>query len=209
MNRSTYLIGFFFVFIGLPLAVWSLGDIPHRTLLKDADSVATLLAFCLLLGQFVMSRLGPDSKRSLGLRTTVRTHKVVGYTAVAVLLVHPLLVVLPRTFESGITAQQAFVTMITTLDSPGVVLGLVAWGLMLVLGLTSMVRGQLPLSYRTWRLLHGVLSVLFVVVAVWHAIDLGRHMGVALSAVIIMLAAGGVGLFFSQLYQDHSEVRHD
>jgi predicted ferric reductase len=63
---------------------------------------------------------------------------------------------------------------------------------LLILGITAFVRKQLPISYRTWRVIHGILAMLLVVSAAWHAIDLGRHSSLAMSVSIALLAAGAV-----------------
>jgi DMSO/TMAO reductase YedYZ heme-binding membrane subunit len=72
----------------------------------------------------------------------------------------------------------------------GVVLGIIAWCLMLALGITSFVREKLPMTYKTWRVFHGILAVVFVAVAAWHAIDLGRHFTLAMSILITLMTTG-------------------
>lgn len=113
-----------------------------------------------------------------------------------VLLVHPVLLVVPRFFEAGATPVDAFITIITTYASQGVLLGIIAWCLMLVLGITSLARKKPPMKYTTWRIFHGVLAILLVSVAVWHAIDLGRHSSFIMSSFITILTASGIMLFF-------------
>lgn len=179
------------VLLGLPLLIWATGGHPRRTVLKESLSVLTLLSFCLMSGQFVLARGHARVFEALRFGGVMRIHKIVGYTFVGVLLVHPFLIVLPRFFESGVDPVAAFLTMITTFDSRGVVLGITAWSLLLVLGITSLVRHRLPLKPRTWRILHGALSTLFVAAATWHAIDLGRYADVAMSVTLIVFAAFG------------------
>ena len=205
MNRKTrrgFLIPAAVAFLALPALLWASGDVPHRTLLKDALAILTILSFCLMLGQFYLARGNAAAVRDLGFGRAVRYHKVIGYGFTGVLLAHPFFVVVPRYLESGVDPLDAFVTMVTTFESTGVVLGLVAWGLLVILLVTSLVRGQLPLKYRAWRVLHGVLSVLFVVAAVWHMIDLGRHTEPAMSIYLIAAAAGGVALLVRRYTAD-------
>jgi len=124
----------------------------------------------------------------------VKWHKAIGYIFVSILLLHPFFVVLPRYAESGVDPIDAFVTMVTTFDSQGIVLGIIAWFLILLIGLTSFFRKQLPFSYKTWRVLHGLLAIAFVVIAAWHALILGRHMHILLALYILIV--GGFGVFF-------------
>ena len=197
------------VFVGLPVLFWALGDFPRRTVLKDSLSMGTLLAFSLMLGLFFLTRGSRNTVTRFTMRTTVTLHKVIGYIVVAVLLLHPFFIVIPRYFESGIAPKEAFITMVTTWESPGVVLGIIAWCLMLILGVTSLLRNRLPMKYTTWRAVHGVLAILFVVLATWHAIDLGRHTDRAMSVYMIVLAAGGILLLVKTYILKPSKDRKD
>jgi predicted ferric reductase len=110
------------------------------------------------------------------------------------MLLHPLFLVVPRFFESGVTPGAAFITIVTTVHT-GTVLGMLAWILLLTLGITVLMRNRLPTTYRTWRRWHGILAVVFIAAAAWHAIDLGRHSNLAMSALIILLTLAGVRLW--------------
>jgi predicted ferric reductase len=100
--------------------------------------------------------------------------------------------VVPRFFEAGITPIAAFTTIITTWDSQGLVLGMIAWMLMLILGLTSIFRKKMGMKYTTWRIFHGILSMAFILLATWHAMDLGRHTDLPMS--LYMGAIAGLGI---------------
>jgi len=190
--KSHYFILSGLVFAGIPLLIWTMDDIATRSLLKDALSVLTLLAFCQMAGQFFWARTNRGAVDSLKMSRIVKYHKIIGYTCGSLLLLHPFLLVVPRFFEAGVTPLDAFTTIITTFTSRGVVLGLIAWFLLLSLGLTSLVRRNLPMAYRSWRIFHGILAIGFVLTASWHVIDLGSHASPALSAFFIILTAGGV-----------------
>ncbi len=75
---------------------------------------------------------------------------------------------------------------------------------MLILGITSLIRNKLPMKYKTWRLLHGILSALFISLATWHAVDLGRHTDRPMSILMIALAAGGVLLLTQSWISEYS-----
>lgn len=188
------------VFIGLPVLFWALGDIPRRTNLKEAISILTLVAFSMMLGQFYLARSNRQILKEHKMSKVINWHKVIGYTFVAVILFHPFLIVVPRYFESGIEPKVAFVTMITTLDNYKVVLGIIAWSFMIIIGITSLLRDQLPMSYKTWRLIHGILSIIFIIVATWHATSLGRHTNIAMSVFMITMATGGILLLLSTYF---------
>ena len=178
-------------FTGMPLLVWAMGTFPERSLLKESLSVITILALCQMIGQFFWTRTNRSVAASLMMSKVVRYHKIIGYTFVIILFFHPLYLVVPRFFESGVSPVDAFITIITTLNQ-GVVLGIIAWCSMLVLGVTSLARKKLPMKYKTWRVFHGILAMLFISTAAWHVIDLGRHSNLAMSILISMFTAGGI-----------------
>ncbi|MBU0945879.1 MAG: ferric reductase-like transmembrane domain-containing protein [Proteobacteria bacterium] len=180
------------LFIGLPLFFYATGNFPKRTMLKESISILTILAFCLMLAQFFLTRnkcivLAGDSR--LGFNAI---HKGLGYVLLIVLLSHPFLIVVPRHFESGVDPKEAFVAIITSFNSLGVVLGICSWLLMLILGVTSLLRKKLPLAYKNWRMFHGILAVLFTILVCWHAIELGRHTTPIISSYIVLAAVSGV-----------------
>ncbi|MBZ0268589.1 ferric reductase-like transmembrane domain-containing protein, partial [bacterium] len=191
-TRQNYFVPVALAYVGVPLLLWAVGDFPRRTVLKESLSLLTILAFCLMLGQFTLTRGTVGAAKAVRFATAMRLHKVIGYAFLGVLLVHPLLLVLPRLSESGVGPWDAFVTLVTTFDSRGVVLGIAAWCLLLALGITSLVRRHVTMKYRTGRILHGTLSTLFVSIATWHAVDLGRHTDTAMSVWMIALASFGI-----------------
>ena len=189
--QKNYLIQATAIFIGLPLLLWALGDFPRRTVFKESLSILFILAICQMLGQFCLSRSNKSAVKSFRMGKVVKYHKIIGYTCGGVFLIHPFLLVVPRYFESGIAPMEAFITIITTLNSQGIVLGIIAWCLMLILGITSLIRRRLPMKYTTWRFFHGILAMFILAVVTWHVIDLGRHADLAMSIYFIILAVSG------------------
>lgn len=180
------------VFIALPLFIYFTGGFPGRTLLKELISVLTIMAFFVMLLQFYMSRANNKILRTHKMGKVNKWHKVVGYIFVSVLLIHPLSIVFPRYFESGLSPIDAFVVIITEFGSQGIILGLIAWGLMLIIGITSFFRNNLGLSYKNWRVLHGILSIAFIAVADFHVIDMGKHINLPMVCLIALLSIGGI-----------------
>ena len=70
---------------------------------------------------------------------------------------------------------------------------------MLALAVMSLVRKRLPMQYKTWRVVHGMLAMVFAIIAAWHVINLGRHSTLVMSLFISMLTGGGV-LFLLKTY---------
>ena len=182
------------IFIVLPILFLVLGDFPWRTVFKESLSIIFILTFFLMIGLFFITRGNDSVVKSFGMSNLIKYHKYIGYFCVSVFLIHPFLLVVPRYFESGIDPTEAFFTIITTFESRGVVLGIIAWCLMLILGITSFLRNRLPMKYTTWRYFHGVLVMLFILLATWHMVDLGRHTDLIMSIYVIILAVSGISL---------------
>jgi len=179
------------VFAGMPLLIWAMTNVPERSLLKESLSVITILAFCQLIGQFFWARTNRCVVDTLKMNRVIQYHKIIGYTFVVILLLHPFLLVLPKFFESGVGPVDSFITIISTMNQ-GVLLGIIAWCLMLILATTALTRKRLPMKYTTWRVFHGSLAMLFICIATYHVIDLGRHSSLAMATFITILTTGGV-----------------
>ncbi|MEO9529366.1 ferric reductase-like transmembrane domain-containing protein [Roseibium sp.] len=201
--RRTAIVAGLAIFLGLPLLFYALGEAPRRTVLKEAFSILTLLAFSMMLGQFFLARSNETLLSLFKPPQIQKVHKYIAYSAVTVILLHPVLIVLPRAFEGGVTPWNAFVTMITSFDNLGILLGIAGWVLLLVLVVTAWFRTPLikrfTHRYRGWRYFHGGLAVAFTSIALWHAIDLGRHTDIALSTFYVSLTLAGFALL-ARLY---------
>lgn len=195
------------VFAGIPILFWLLGDFPRRSTLKESISILTILAFSSMVGQFFLTRGYRSIYKELKMSNLVKVHKFIGYIFIPLLFLHPFLIVFPRYFESGVAPLEAFWTIITSFNSLGVILGLIAWTLMLAIGITSLLRNKLDMSYKTWRILHGILTIAFIAVAAWHAIDLGRHSNLAMSIFFVIIATVGIVLQFKTYFLNNTKSR--
>ncbi|MCP3942392.1 MAG: FAD/NAD(P)-binding:oxidoreductase [Desulfobacteraceae bacterium] len=167
------------IFIGIPLLIWVRQVLPVRSTFKESLSILTILTFCQMFGMFFWSRLNRSGVKDMKMVQVIKFHKIIGYTCTAVLLLHPVFLVIPKFFESGVSPVDAFVTILTTWNL-GIVLGLFAWSLLLIIGITSLIRKKLPMKYTTWRSIHCILAVIFIFVVAWHVIDLGYHSNTAM-----------------------------
>ena len=177
------------LFILLPILFYVLGDFPRRTILKEIISLVTILAFFMMIMQFYLSRANKKVlQNGHKMSKVVKWHKVLGYVFVGNLMIHPILIVIPRYLEAGVEPMDAFTLLITTFSSKGIILGIIAWCVMIIIGLTSIFRNRLGMSYKTWRTIHGVLSILFIGIASFHVTNLGRHINSPMAVLIAVLA---------------------
>ncbi|KAA3612663.1 MAG: FAD/NAD(P)-binding:oxidoreductase [Calditrichaeota bacterium] len=206
-TKKDYVIPATGFFVGLPLLLYVLGDFARRTVLKESLSVLFILTYSLMLGLFFLSRSNKKAVKTFRMSKLIKYHKIIGYLAVIIFFVHPLLLVTPRFFEAGVAPMDAFVTIITTFDSLGVILGITAWFLMLSLGVISFFRNRLSLNYISWRYVHGILAMVFVAVATWHVINLGRHANLAMSIYLITITTGSEMLILKTYFFKPAKVR--
>jgi predicted ferric reductase len=198
------------LFIGLPLLLWGLGDFPRKTLLKELLSLLTILAFCFMLAQFYFTRHNKYFANGREFASVVKIHRYFGYIFISVLVLHPFLIVLPRFFEAGVEPWDAFVTLITEFDSLGVMLGLIAYGILVLIFIITFFRNKFHLQYRFGRMFHGYLSVLFIVAAAWHVISIGRHTNTPFAVYIILMAVSGIiHLFLTYFFESQNELSHE
>lgn len=193
-KKDKRLLPVLIIYLALPAAYMIFGNYPERSLLKELISFLTVAAFFLMFAQFFLARSNKKITQNRKMSRVVKVHKILGYAFIPILLVHPFLIVVPRFFEAGVDPMEAFKTIITQYESGGIIIGIIAWVLMLILGLTSMFRKHLPMKYTTWRTFHGSLSIVFIILATWHAVGLGRHTDLIMSSYMIVLAAVGVFL---------------
>lgn len=197
MKTQSYIFKLFaliIAFIAVPLYLYFSGNFPKRTTLMETISIVTILGFSLLLSQFFTSRINKKLVKKIRMVNVLAIHKFIGYLFISILLLHPFFIVIPKFFDDGVTPIDAFVRLITTFSSTGVILGLIAYASILILMVTAYFRFKLHLKYRTWRSLHGYLTLLFVITATWHVIDMGRHSN--MSFTVYYLLAVTLGIFY-------------
>lgn len=193
------------LFIVLPMLFYVLGDFPRRTWLKELFSIISILAFFMMLLQFFLSRGNKKMLSDHKMSRVIKWHKVLGYTFVGILLVHPILMILPRYYDPGIDFGDAFRIMLNQWATPGIRWGIIAWCLMLLIGITSLLRQHIGLKYKSWRILHGLLSIAFIILADIHVISLGRHIDLAMRILILTLSSLGV-LLMLKLYLFNNKI---
>ena len=179
-------------FIAVPIFLYFFGNFEKRSILMETLSIITILGFTLLLSQFFTSRLNKTLVKKIRMVNVLATHKFVGYVFISVLLLHPFFIIVPKFFDNGVTPTDAFLKLITTFSSTGVILGLITYTSIVILLTTSYFRFKLHLKYKTWRNLHGYLTLLFIITATCHVITIGRHSNTSFSVYYILALTSGI-----------------
>lgn len=195
MNARNYILKFsalIITFIAVPLFLYFSGNFARRTTLMETISIVTILAFSLLLSQFFTSRLNYKLMKQIRMVNVVTIHRFIGYFFISVTLLHPFFIIVPKFFDDAVSPTDAFVKLITTFSTTGLILGLIAYAVMLILMVTAFFRFKMHMHYRTWRSLHGYLTLLFVITATWHVIDMGRHSNSSFTLFYLLVVATGI-----------------
>ena len=59
-------------FTGMPLLIWTMGNFPERSLLKESLSVMTILAFYQIIGQFFWTRTNRSAVANLKMSKVIK-----------------------------------------------------------------------------------------------------------------------------------------
>ena len=180
------------IFIAIPILLYYVEDFPRRNFLKESLSLVTILGFTLLISQFFSTRMNKKLVKDIRMVNVLKIHKIIGYIFISILLLHPFFIIVPKFFDNTVSPADAFIRLITTFSSLGVILGLIAYTSMLILLITSFFRFKLHLTYRTWRSLHGYFTMLFIITATWHVINIGRHSNTSFLIYYVLIVASGI-----------------
>lgn len=160
--------------ICLPLALSWLADMPPRSIRNELASGLGLLAFAIILVEFVLSGRFRTISNTLGLDITIRFHQRMGRIALVFAVLHPFLYrYLPGPERPWDSTRQLSVTS----DFWALLPGIAAFVLLPAFVLASIHKDALGYRYERWRLLHGVGAAVIAVLLLVHAQTAGRYSG--------------------------------
>ena len=157
-----------------PLALAYMQDLPRRSFSDELSSALAMVAFAMLLMEFVLSGRFKSISGSTGIDLTMRFHQLIARSLAAFILVHPFLYVTPlkHPLPWDTTGQ-----LTLGLSADSLLTGLLGWVLLALLILFAIFRNQVPYRYEIWRLMHGLGAALIAILGTHHAIDAGRYSG--------------------------------
>jgi predicted ferric reductase len=156
----------------LPLGLAVAGGRPPRPVLDELASGLGMLAFAVILVEFVLSGRFRTVSARLGMDRTMRLHQLLARSALAFALVHPFLYTLPydRPLPFDPTRQLTLTVDIAALGS-----GMAAFVLLPAFVVFSIYRSDLPWRYEAWRLMHGLGALAIAGLLLHHALSAGRY----------------------------------
>ncbi len=171
--RVLFLLAAYLLVLLLPIGLaWSLGW-PPRPWHQELAAGLGMLAFSVILVEFVLSGRFRGISSGIGMDVTMRVHQVMARVALGFAVLHPLLY--GGTASGGprpwdVTRQLSLATGFSDL-----VPGIVAFVLLPALVLSAVARTQQGFIYETWRVMHGAGALLIAGLILWHAIEAGRY----------------------------------
>lgn len=174
MHKSTLKVGLLLVFylalVMLPLAFGLAQSLPRRPWRDELSTGLAMMAFAMLLLEFLLSGRYRAISRGVGMDLTMRFHQMIAWVVVAFLAVHPFLYSLPFAAPRPWDAQRMLTVTLTPMAA---VTGALAWALLPVMILAAWFRRDI--RYEAWRLAHGLMALALAGLGAHHAIDTGRY----------------------------------
>ncbi len=170
--RSFVLVFFYICVALLPLGLAWFSGIPFRSFWDELASGAGMLAYSIILLEFVLSGRFQAISGSIGMDVTMRLHQLLARAALVLALIHPFLYRSPfnTPYPWDVTRQ---LTLTFDIESLGT--GILAWLLLPAFVVLGIARSKLDFSYETWRLMHGVGALLIAALILQHALSSGRY----------------------------------
>ncbi len=166
------LLGLYFALALAPVALAAARGLPPRPFLDELSSALAMIAFAVLLMEFVLSGRFRFISGRMGIDVTMRFHQLMARTLTLFLVIHPFLYTTPlghpRPWDPG-------GRLTLGLTPAAGATGLFAWLLLLILVITAIARDRLPYRYETWRLSHGLGALLVAGFGLHHALEAGRY----------------------------------
>lgn len=171
-----YLALIYVLLILAPLGFsWSLGW-PPRSFHQELASGLGMLAFSIILVEFLLSGRFRFISSGLGMDVTMRVHQLMARTALGFALIHPLLY--QGTPSGGRRPWDETNQLTISTDFSALASGIGAYFLLFILVASAIARKSLDYKYETWRLLHGLGALVIACLLLHHTVYAGRYGGI-------------------------------
>lgn len=185
--RPSVLILLYLAAVLLPLFLAWTGGRPPRPVLDELASGAGLLAFAIILVEFVLSGRFRSISGRAGMDVTMRVHQLLARSALVLAMVHPFLYRTPFALQRPWDPTRQ---LTLTTDHAALASGTIALVLLPAFVVVAIFRDRLPYRYETWRILHGAGAVIIAVLVLHHTLRAGRYsQDPVLAATWIAMAA--------------------
>jgi predicted ferric reductase len=155
-----------------PLALAWAGARPPRGVWNDLASGAGMLAYSIILAEFLLSGRFRTISGGVGMDVTMRFHQLFARSALVLAMVHPFLYAGP--FNPAMPGDPTRALSLT-FDMSALWSGIAAFVLLPAFVLTSMRRDDLKWRHERWRLLHGIGALAIAGLLLHHTLKAGRY----------------------------------
>ncbi|MEL6620931.1 MAG: ferredoxin reductase family protein [Pseudomonadota bacterium] len=172
MNPRLLIVAYLAVVL-LPLvASWVVGG-PPRAVVQELASGLGILAFSIILVEFVLSGRFKSISNDIGMDQTMRFHQLIARTALVFALLHPFLY--DGSPAGGTRPWDPTRQLTVTTDFSVLSTGIAAYLLLPSFVLFAIYRTQLDYKYEAWRLMHGIGAALIALLLLHHTVYAGRY----------------------------------
>jgi predicted ferric reductase len=185
--RGVFWFGLYVFLVTFPLVVAAVvvprgGSVSF--LVNLADGLGYLALAMMALELALVSRMDQASG-AFGQDALLQFHRGMGLGAVGLVLLHPLLLLSSRAYPVAQLGLGAAVPLSIRLGTFGALTSLLLVG-------TSLLRKRFKVSYEAWRLLHGILAVVILLLVALHVSGVGRFQA---ALPMRILGAGYLAIF--------------
>ncbi|MBE0413850.1 ferredoxin reductase family protein [Yoonia sp.] len=171
--RLLGLITIYGVLLVLPLVLSAVFGGPPRGIWAEIGSGLGMVAFAVILVEFVLSGRFKTVSNQIGMDVTMRVHQAMGRAALGLALVHPFFY--GGSPSGGARPWDATRQLTLSTDMMGVGAGVAAYVLLPSFVIFAIYRKQTPQTYERWRLLHGLGAALIAGLLLVHTMIAGRY----------------------------------
>ena len=164
----------------MPLVLAGVSGVPPRSFWDEVASGAGMLAYAILLVEFVLSGRFRQVSAKVGMDVTMRAHQVMARTCLVLAMIHPFLYAAPRNPTMAWDATRAETILWEFGAMQG---GILAFLLLPAFVLLSIHREALGYRYEVWRALHGIGAIVIAIGIQNHVREAGRYSDVPALAV--------------------------
>jgi len=162
--------------VAAPLLIAAFSVARERGFAAELAVGTGLVALAMLLLQFISSGRHERVSGGIGIDRTLRFHQLSAWVLIALVLLHPLLLVLPSSMndlrnEPG----QILVRLAMMAEAPFLRSGVLALVLLIVLVALAALRTRIRLRYEIWRATHLVLALVVAAASLHHALAAGQY----------------------------------
>ncbi len=188
--RAAVWIFSFLALASAPMFLGWIGPTPPRGLGVEIGVALGFVGLGLLALQFLLTGRYRRVATSFGLDSMLQFHREMGMVAVLFVLAHPAVL-----FVTDLEYLEYLDPRVNLMRALALVGGT---GALLLLTATSLWRLAFHLSYERWRLVHGVLASIVIVVGVAHILQVGHYVAEPWKrALFVLIGAGSVGLLLN------------